>query len=155
MVSNLAVGALEGSIEIWDAKTSKVVRTMRGHSDRVPVLGWNGHILASGCRSGQVGLTRHQFVPWHPSCVFWQLVPQVSIRSNLTYIGYKKLHSLRPNLGANPWDPRVVSEALWLFSEWNWMNQNLTRMCIPRPRYCKLEITILASWLSCSRQYLI
>ena len=40
-----------------------------------------------------------------PSCVFWQLVPHVSIRSNLTYIGYKKLHSLRPNQGGKPLGP--------------------------------------------------
>ena len=50
----MAVGDQEGTVEIWDVTRSKLVRTMRGHSDRVPVLDWNAHILASGCRDGQV-----------------------------------------------------------------------------------------------------
>ena len=50
----LAVGDSSGSVAIWDVTKSKQLRTMSGHSDRVPVLHWNAHILASGCRDGQV-----------------------------------------------------------------------------------------------------
>jgi len=52
----LAVGDGSGNVELWDVTKSKQLRTMRGHTDRVPVLGWNAHILASGCRNGQVRL---------------------------------------------------------------------------------------------------
>jgi WD40 repeat protein len=50
------VGDGSGNVELWDVTKSKQLRTMRGHTDRVPVLGWNAHILASGCRNGQVRL---------------------------------------------------------------------------------------------------
>ncbi len=52
----MAVGDGSGNVELWDVTKSKQLRTMRGHTDRVPVLGWNAHILASGCRNGQVRL---------------------------------------------------------------------------------------------------
>lgn len=52
----LAVGDGTGSVELWDVTRTKQLRAMRGHTDRVPVLGWNAHVLASGCRNGQVWL---------------------------------------------------------------------------------------------------
>jgi WD40 repeat protein len=52
----LAVGNGTGSVELWDVTRTKQLRVMRGHTDRVPVLGWNAHVLASGCRNGQVWL---------------------------------------------------------------------------------------------------
>jgi WD40 repeat protein len=58
----LAVGDGSGKVAIWDVTKSKQLRVMSGHSDRVPVLGWNEHILASGCRDGQVQHIKTNFI---------------------------------------------------------------------------------------------
>jgi len=52
----LAVGDSQGQVQLWDASTSKLMRSMDGHSDRVGCLDWNQHILASGGRDGVVVL---------------------------------------------------------------------------------------------------
>lgn len=50
----LAVGDSTGTTQLWDVATSKLVRSMPGHSDRVGSLAWNQHLLASGGREGGV-----------------------------------------------------------------------------------------------------
>jgi len=50
----LAVGDSEGTVQLWDVGTSKLVRSMAGHTDRVGCLDWNQHILASGGREGAI-----------------------------------------------------------------------------------------------------
>ena len=52
----LAVGDSQGAIQLWDVTNSKLMRCMRGHTDRIATLDWNEHILASGSRSGAVHL---------------------------------------------------------------------------------------------------
>ena len=41
-------------MQIWDVEAKKRIRVMRGHSARISCLDWNSHILASGCRSGEI-----------------------------------------------------------------------------------------------------
>lgn len=46
----LAVGLQRGDVQIWDAETTRLVRTMRGHTARVGSLAWNEHVLSTGSR---------------------------------------------------------------------------------------------------------
>lgn len=52
----LAVGDSCASIELWDVQSSKLMRSMRGHEDRISSLKWNNHVLASGSRKGDLFL---------------------------------------------------------------------------------------------------
>ena len=52
----LAVGDSCASVDLWDVQSSKLMRTMRGHGDRISTLKWNNHILASGSRRGDLFL---------------------------------------------------------------------------------------------------
>jgi len=52
----LAVGDSEASVDLWDVQSTKMMRSMRGHSDRISTLKWNNHILASGSRTGDLYL---------------------------------------------------------------------------------------------------
>lgn len=47
---HLAVGASDGSTQLWDVQAGKKLRSMDGHTDRVGALSWNRHILSSGSR---------------------------------------------------------------------------------------------------------
>ncbi|XP_023888921.1 cell division cycle 20.5, cofactor of APC complex [Quercus suber] len=44
----MAVGYINSKLQIWDAETSKLIRSLEGHNGRVAATGWNGHILTSG-----------------------------------------------------------------------------------------------------------
>ena len=48
--TNIAVGTNTGAVELWDAETQAVIRSMSGHTGRVGALTWNEHILTSGSR---------------------------------------------------------------------------------------------------------
>ncbi|KAE8056872.1 hypothetical protein FH972_013608 [Carpinus fangiana] len=50
----LAVGYLHSNLQLWDAETSKLVRSLEGHSGRVAATGWNGHILTSGSQDKSI-----------------------------------------------------------------------------------------------------
>lgn len=50
----IAIGLSNGTVELWDAGSSKRVRSMPGHSTRIGSLDWNNHILTSGGRSGAI-----------------------------------------------------------------------------------------------------
>lgn len=50
----LAVGDSLGRVQLWDVASSKLIRSMTGHTDRVGCLDWNQHLLASGGRGGEV-----------------------------------------------------------------------------------------------------
>jgi len=52
----LGVGDSQGTVQLWDVASSKLIRSMGGHGDRVGCLDWNQHILASGGRDGAVVL---------------------------------------------------------------------------------------------------
>jgi len=52
----LAVGDSQAEIQLWDVTSSKLMRRMGGHTDRIVTLDWNEHILASGSRSGAIHL---------------------------------------------------------------------------------------------------
>lgn len=52
----LAIGDSEGCVQLWDVASTKCMRTMTGHRDRVSSLDWNMHLLASGGREGEVHL---------------------------------------------------------------------------------------------------
>ena len=54
--SYLAVSSATGSVDLWDAAESKMLRRMGGHEQRVAALAWNQHNLASGCFNGSVHL---------------------------------------------------------------------------------------------------
>ena len=43
----LAVGDSCASIDLWDVHSSKLMRSMRGHTERISSLKWNDHILGT------------------------------------------------------------------------------------------------------------
>ncbi|KAK1568073.1 hypothetical protein Q3G72_020237 [Acer saccharum] len=48
---NLVLGYANSKLELWDAETSKLVRTLKGHKRRVGTVSWNNcnsHVLTSG-----------------------------------------------------------------------------------------------------------
>ncbi|XP_073013791.1 cell division cycle 20.2, cofactor of APC complex-like [Typha latifolia] len=50
----LAVGFATSQIELWDAMSLQLVRTIEGHSLRVGSLSWNHHILTSGSHDASI-----------------------------------------------------------------------------------------------------
>jgi cell division cycle protein 20 (cofactor of APC complex) len=52
--SQVAIGTAENMIQLWDAESGKLLRTMKGHNSRVGSLAWNNHILTSGSRDTQI-----------------------------------------------------------------------------------------------------
>ncbi|CAB91187.1 meiotic APC activator Mfr1 [Schizosaccharomyces pombe] len=46
--TQLAVGTDSGVIYIWDIESTKSVRSLKGHSERVAALAWNDNTLTSG-----------------------------------------------------------------------------------------------------------
>ena len=52
----LAIGDSEASVDLWDVSSSKMMRSMKSHADRITSLKWNNHILASGSRRGDLFL---------------------------------------------------------------------------------------------------
>ena len=52
--SNISVGTNKGTILLWDACRSKLIRSFSGHTGRIGALAWNGRILTSGSRDRQI-----------------------------------------------------------------------------------------------------
>lgn len=52
--TQLAVGTMPGNVQIWDAATCKLVRTMSGHTARAGCLAWNCSLLSSGGRDKEI-----------------------------------------------------------------------------------------------------
>ena len=50
----LAVGTGKHLVELWDVQKQVCLRQMHSHRARVGSLSWNGHLLSSGSRSGEV-----------------------------------------------------------------------------------------------------
>ncbi|KAK7344768.1 hypothetical protein VNO77_14800 [Canavalia gladiata] len=44
----LAIGFKHSKLQLWDAETSKPIRILKGHHQRIATTAWNGHILTSG-----------------------------------------------------------------------------------------------------------
>lgn len=54
LCNQLAVGTRTGEVELWDAATGHLVRSMGGQDRRVATLAWCGNILSSGSKNGIV-----------------------------------------------------------------------------------------------------
>lgn len=52
--AHVALGTSHGEVEIWDAETSKKLRTMTGHQGRVGTSVWNRWLLTTGGRDASV-----------------------------------------------------------------------------------------------------
>jgi cell division cycle 20-like protein 1 (cofactor of APC complex) len=52
--NHLAIGTNDGLVQIWDAEHLKLIRTMRGHVNRVGALAWNEHILSTASRDRSI-----------------------------------------------------------------------------------------------------
>lgn len=52
--NTLSIGTGSYDIQLWDAESTKKLRTLRGHRSRVSCLSWNSYILSSGDRSGEI-----------------------------------------------------------------------------------------------------
>jgi len=52
----LAVGDSNGTVDLWDVQSSKLLRNMPGHADRISTMKWNNHVLATGSRRGDLFL---------------------------------------------------------------------------------------------------
>ncbi|XP_077248136.1 cell division cycle 20.2, cofactor of APC complex-like [Tasmannia lanceolata] len=52
--THIAVGLNNSEVQIWDSLSLKKIRSLRGHSDRVGSLSWNGSILSSGGRDSKI-----------------------------------------------------------------------------------------------------
>ncbi|KAK5817645.1 cell division cycle 20.2, cofactor of APC complex-like [Gossypium arboreum] len=50
----LAVGYTCSNLQLWDAESSKLIRSLQGHSERITSTAWNGHILTSGSRDKSI-----------------------------------------------------------------------------------------------------
>ncbi|KAG2699159.1 hypothetical protein I3760_07G180000 [Carya illinoinensis] len=50
----VAVGYMHSKLQIWDAETSKLIRSLKGHNGRIAATGWNGHILTSGSQDKSI-----------------------------------------------------------------------------------------------------
>lgn len=50
----LAIGLSDGDCQIWDVEEQAKLRSMTGHTSRVPVMAWDKHILSSGARDGSI-----------------------------------------------------------------------------------------------------
>ncbi|QHO05031.1 hypothetical protein HN51_060380 [Arachis hypogaea] len=44
----IAIGFMHSNLQLWDPETSKLVRNLEGHDQRVATTAWNSHILTSG-----------------------------------------------------------------------------------------------------------
>ena len=52
----LAVGDSNGTVDLWDVQSAKLMRSMTGHADRISTMKWNNHVLATGSRRGDLFL---------------------------------------------------------------------------------------------------
>ena len=60
----LAVGLSNSTVQIWDPTRGQLIRTLRGHEQRVSSLSWNGCLLSSGSRD--TNLLNHDVrMPFH------------------------------------------------------------------------------------------
>jgi cell division cycle 20, cofactor of APC complex len=50
----LAIGTNSNVVQLWDTQTSRIVRTLRGHTGRVASIAWNQHWLSSGGRDSLI-----------------------------------------------------------------------------------------------------
>lgn len=50
----LAVGTRLGNVQIWDATTCNLIRTLAGHTARAGCLAWNSSLLSSGGRDKEI-----------------------------------------------------------------------------------------------------
>lgn len=50
----LAVGTVQGNVELWDCSKMKRLRIMAGHEMRVGSLAWNSYMVSSGSRDGAI-----------------------------------------------------------------------------------------------------
>lgn len=51
----LAIATSEGEVQIWDAESGSLIRSMRGRSsERIAALSWNEPLLSSGRRNGSI-----------------------------------------------------------------------------------------------------
>jgi hypothetical protein len=54
--AHLVVGSNKGIVQLWDATTSKELRTLNTHKQRVGVTAWSGPLLATGSRDKSIHL---------------------------------------------------------------------------------------------------
>lgn len=52
--TELAVGTMPGTVQVWDTASCKLVRTMGGHTARASCLAWNSSLLSSGGRDNEI-----------------------------------------------------------------------------------------------------
>ncbi|XP_062092255.1 cell division cycle 20.2, cofactor of APC complex-like isoform X3 [Humulus lupulus] len=50
----LAVGYMSSKLQLWDPETSKLVRSLDYHTDRIATVTWNAHILTSGSQDKSI-----------------------------------------------------------------------------------------------------
>ena len=50
----IALGTQHSTVQVWDAESLTCVREMRSHAGRIGSLAWNGPLLSSGSRDGQI-----------------------------------------------------------------------------------------------------
>lgn len=64
----LAVGTSNHEVQILDAETLRLIRTMLGHTSRIGSLAWNDHLLTSGALNGSI-IHHDPRVPDHIVCI--------------------------------------------------------------------------------------
>jgi cell division cycle 20-like protein 1 (cofactor of APC complex) len=52
--THIAVGTLQGSVQIWDVVAGTRLRNLNSHKSHVGTLAWNDHILSSGSRDKSI-----------------------------------------------------------------------------------------------------
>ncbi|KAK4280031.1 hypothetical protein QN277_011710 [Acacia crassicarpa] len=50
----VSAGFMSSKLSLWDAETSRTVRSLGGHNGRIATCSWNGHILTSGSQDKSI-----------------------------------------------------------------------------------------------------
>jgi len=111
----LGIGTHGGDVQVWDVRSEKMLRTMKGHICRVGTLSWKDWIVSSGCRDGSVYNHDVRAPNHHVSSL-------ISHTAEVTGLAWRPGSDLMLASGGNDnlvniWDVRNVVRPKWQKSE--------------------------------------
>jgi len=112
----LAVGDSNGTVDLWDVQSAKLMRSMTGHADRISTMKWNNHVLATGSRRGDLFLHDVRIAEHHIST----LEGHSQEVCGMAWSPETNTHFLATGANDNlvhVWDDRNVSAPIHTFSD--------------------------------------